>query len=129
MGRLHLRVYPSSDSIARYPPSQTASGDVELDDVVVIRSVGVLGYGVLVVRREAVSLRDHPDGGGRRVVRLGLARCLLGGGGDGLLEGGSGGGRRLGCSLWRRHGVFVRAVLVVNVCGGGLVVRVTFVVV
>jgi hypothetical protein len=102
--------------------------DVKLDLVEVRQALGVFRYGVLVVRREAVSLRDHPDGGGQRVVRLELDRCLLGGGGGGLLEGGGGGGRRLGCSLWRRHGVFVR-VLVVNVCGGGLVVRVTFVVV
>ena len=58
-----------------------------------------------------------------------LVHCLLGGGGSGLLEGGGGGGRRLGCTFGRCHGVFVVLVLVVDVCGWGLVVRVTFVVV
>ncbi len=56
MGQLHLRVYPSSNSVARYPPVPDSAGDVELDDVVVIRSVGVLGYGVLVVRLEAETI-------------------------------------------------------------------------
>ena len=97
--------------------------DVKLNLVEVRRALGVFRYGVLVVRREAVSLRDHPDGGGGRVVRLGLTRCL--GAGGSLLEG-CGGGRRLGFTLGRCHGVFVR-VRVVDVCGGGLVIRVTFV--
>jgi hypothetical protein len=55
MGRLHLRVYPSSDS-DEISPVPDSAGDVELDDVVVIRSVGVLGYGVLVVRLEAETI-------------------------------------------------------------------------
>jgi hypothetical protein len=37
-------------------PVPDSAGDVELDDVVVIRSVGVLGYGVLVVRLEAETI-------------------------------------------------------------------------
>ena len=97
--------------------------DVKLDLVEVQQALGVFRYRVLVVHREAVSLRDHPDGGGGRVVQLGLTRCL--GAGGRLLEG-CGGGRRLGFTLGRCHGVFVR-VRVVDVCGGGLVVRVTFV--
>ena len=99
--------------------------DVKLDLVEVRRALGVFRYGVLVVHQEAVSLQDHPDGGGGRVVRLVLTRCL--GAGGSLLED-CGAGRRLGFTLGRCHGVFVR-VRVVDVCGGGLVVRVTFVVV
>jgi hypothetical protein len=99
--------------------------DVKLDLVEVRRALGVFRYDVLVVHQEAVSLQDHPDGGGGRVVRLGLTRCL--GAGGSLLED-CGGGRRLGFTLGRCHGVFVR-VRVVDVCGGGLVVWVTFVVV
>ena len=40
--------------------------NVELDLVEVRRALGVFRYGVLVVRPEAVSLRDHPEGGGQR---------------------------------------------------------------
>ena len=98
---------------------------VKLDLVVVRRALGIFRYGILVVRQEAVSLRGHPGGGGWREVRLGLTRCL--GASGSLLEGGGGGGRRLCFTLVRYHGVFV--VLVVDVCGGGLVIRVTLVVV
>ena len=126
MGPLHLRVYPSSDSITRYPPYLGEhTFDVKLDLVEVRRDLSVFQYSVLVVRREDLSLRDHPDGSGWWVVRLSLNRCL--GAGDSLLEGG-GGSRCLGFTLGRCHGVFVR-VLVVNVYGGGLDVRITFFVV
>ena len=81
-------------------PFPDSAGDVELDDLVVIRSIGVLGYDVLVVRLEAVRLQDHPDGFFLRVVRIGLTRCL--GAGGGLLGGGGGGGRRLAFRLGRR---------------------------
>jgi hypothetical protein len=105
MGRLHLRVYPSSDS-DEISPVPDSAGDVELDDVVVIRSVGVLGYDMLVVRLEAIRLRDHPDGFFLRVVQIGLTRCL--GSGGGLLGGGGGGGRRLAFRLgWWGHDVSV----------------------
>ena len=45
---------------------------------------------------------------------------------EGSLLEGRGGGRRLGFTLGRCHDVFV--VLVVDVCGDGLVVWVTFVI-
>ena len=118
MGRLHLRVYPSSDS-DEISPVPDSAGDVELDDVVVIRSVSVLGYGVLIVRVEAVCLRDHPDGFFLRVVRIGLTRCLGSGGG---LLGGGGGVRRLAFRLgWRSHDVGV-GVGGVGIGVGGLAV-------
>ena len=99
-------------------PFPDSAGDVELDDLVVIRSIGVLGYDVLVVRLEAVRLQDHPDGFFLRVVRIGLTRCL--GADGGLLGGSGGGGRRLAFRLGRQsHDVFD------FVLAGGLVVVVS----
>ncbi len=71
-GATPLESVPVLRQCREISPVPDSASDVELDDVVVIRSVGVLGYGVLVVCLEAVRLRDHPDGFFLRVVRTGL---------------------------------------------------------
>jgi hypothetical protein len=55
-GATPLESVPVLQQRRKISPVPDSAGDVELDDVVVIRSVGVLGYGVLVVRLEAETI-------------------------------------------------------------------------